>query len=563
VRSLRARVALLVVLAFIPAFIALGVAARHDRDEARDDTADETRALATSVAEQYEGLVSDTRTLLRAIGSIPASPAVLQQCSNALGAIVRQSPTYSNLLVLDTSGRVMCAAASPSRPTMTGSEWFRDARDTGSSVALDTDPASDDGPALTVALTINDGTSLSIVAAQIDLDGLAALVGATGSSGDGSVTLVDDQNAVLYQRPAQRGAVVGRRISDADVVRALRGADPSEVVIDDGPDDVRRIYTGARLVEPIGATVVAGIPTSVAYDGPTNAFRTRVVVLVIFTLLSVMIALLFAHMSVIRRIRKLVDMARSIGAGDMQARSEVESNDEIGELARSLDSMAGELQAREAERAHLLGAVVEASEEERRRIAGDVHDDSIQVMSAHVMRLQLLRRRVEDPELQTRIRELEESGRAATARLRDLVFELHSPTLEEHGLRAALQTLLDRAFEGVAVRTDVESDLSEEPPLPSAATAYRVVQEALRNARQHAQPRNVHIRVGRDGADLVTTIEDDGRGFDLEGVEERPGHLGLRGMRERAAAVGGTLTIESATGRGTKIVCRVPWLLEA
>jgi signal transduction histidine kinase len=556
-------VALLVVLAFIPAFLALVVVSRHDREEARDDTADETRSLATSVAEQYEGLVSDTRTLLRAIGSIPASPAVLQQCPDALGAIVRQSPSYSNLLVVDTNGRVMCAATTPSTPAMTGSEWFRDARDTGSSVALDRDPATARGPALTIALQIDDGTTVSIVAAQIDLDGLAALVGTSASSTDGSVTLVDDENAVLYQRPAARGVAVGRAIADAGVVRALRGPDAGAIVVADGPDGVHRIYTGKRLIEPVGAIVVAGIPTSVAYDGPTSAFRTRVVMLVIFTLLAVVIALLFAHLSVIRRIRKLVEMARSIGAGDMRARSEVESHDEIGELARSLDSMAGELQARDAERAHLLGAVVEASEEERRRIAGDVHDDSIQVMSAHVMSLQLLRRRVDDPELQTRIRELEESGRAATARLRDLVFELHSPTLEEHGLRAALQTLLDRAFEGVDVHSDVESSLIEEPPLPTAATAYRIAQEALRNARQHAHPQHVRIDVGRDRDELVMTIADDGAGFDLDGIEERPGHLGLRGMRERAAAVGGTLTMESAPGRGTKILCRLPWLLEA
>jgi signal transduction histidine kinase len=255
-------------------------------------------------------------------------------------------------------------------------------------------------------------------------------------------------------------------------------------------------------------------------------------------------------------------MTRSIGAGNLRARSEVRSRDEIGELARSLDSMADELRTREAERAHLLGAVVEASEEERRRIAGDVHDDSIQVMSAHVMNLQLLRRRVDDPELQTRIRELEDSGRAATSRLRDLVFELYSTTLEDHGLNAAMETLLDRAFEGVDVRTALTSTLDEEPPSPTAATAYRIAQEALRNARQHADAHSITISVRHDGPDLVMQIDDDGRGFDPAALEERPGHLGLRGMRERAAAVGGTVTIEATPGRGTTILCRVPWLLD-
>jgi signal transduction histidine kinase len=255
-------------------------------------------------------------------------------------------------------------------------------------------------------------------------------------------------------------------------------------------------------------------------------------------------------------------MTRRIGAGDLSARSHVTSGDEIGELGRSLDAMADELRAREIERGQLMTAVVEASEEERKRIAGDVHDDSIQVMSAHVMNLQLPRRRVDDPALEQHIRELEASGRDATARLRDLVFELHSPTLEDHGLTAALESLVERAFEGVDVAASVTSALAVEPPLATSATAYRVAQEAIRNARQHARARVVSLAVGRDDDELVMRIVDDGVGFDPGSVADRPGHLGLRGMRERAAAVGGTILVESERGRGTTLVCRLPWLTD-
>ncbi len=184
-------------------------------------------------------------------------------------------------------------------------------------------------------------------------------------------------------------------------------------------------------------------------------------------------------------------------------------------------------------------------------------------MSAHVMNLQLLRRRVDDDELQSRIRDLEESGRAATARLRDLVFELHSPTLEEHGLKAALETLLDRAFEGEDVVCTVTSTLPVEPPIPTAATAYRIAQEAIRNARQHAEARMVALEVGREGPELVLRVIDDGRGFDPASIGDRPGHLGLRGMHERAAAVSGTVTIVATPGHGTTIECRLPWLVPA
>jgi signal transduction histidine kinase len=559
VRSLRARVVFFVLLAFVPAFVALLLIARHDRAEAREDSAGHTRVLVASVADQYEALLDDTQTLLHAIGTIQANATIIEQCGAALGAIVGQSPAYSNLLVLRADGSVLCSAAPVTRPvTPSQDAWFDDALKTGSAVSFNATGTTGQ-PALMVAVSFTDPDGTYVAAAQIQLEGLAALLGDDTAGGNTAVAVFDRSNTLLFARPASDG--VGRRLGDIDVLRALR-VPGDRVVVGDGPDGVERIYTGERLSEPIGGVAIAGVPTDVAYAGPTDAFRARAIGLLVLTLIAVVAALAFAHISVIRRIRNLVAMTRKIGAGNLAARSQEQSRDEIGELARSLDAMAEELKSRDAERSHLLGAIVEASEEERRRIAGDVHDDSIQVMSAHVMNLQLLRRRVDDPTVQARIKELEESGRAATSRLRDLVFELHSPTLEEHGLEAALQTLLDRAFEGVDVTYTVSSTLVEEPPLPTAATAYRIAQEAIRNARQHADAGTVTIDVARDGADLVLRIVDDGRGFDPDALGDRPGHLGLRGMHERAAAVGGAIAIDSAPSAGTTIVTRLPWLLE-
>jgi len=96
----------------------------------------------------------------------------------------------------------------------------------------------------------------------------------------------------------------------------------------------------------------------------------------------------------------------------------------------------------------------------------------------------------------------------------------------------------------------------------TSATAYRVAQEAIRNARQHAHARVVSVAVGREDGELVMRIVDDGVGFDPGSVADRPGHLGLRGMRERTAAVGGTIVMESERGRGTTLVCRLPWLTD-
>ena len=131
------------------------------------------------------------------------------------------------------------------------------------------------------------------------------------------------------------------------------------------------------------------------------------------------------------------------------------------------------------------------------------------------------------------------------------MFELHSPTLEEHGLKAALETLVDRAFEGEDVAASVTSALSR-----GATAARRARRPTASRRRRSATPastriaRVVSVAVGRDGDELVMRIVDDGVGFDPDSIGERPGHLGLRGMRERAAAVGGTIVDRVGTGPG-------------
>ncbi|MGH8976912.1 MAG: sensor histidine kinase, partial [Acidimicrobiia bacterium] len=534
---------------------------RHDREEAEDERSDETATVVASIADQYDALLSDTRTLLHAIASISADEEVLAQCGPALAALTRQSPTLENLVVYGADGRRICSAEPANTAVDTErTEWFREALAAGDFVGLESGP---DGPEnLTVAISREDGSGQEYaVAAEIAVGGLGPLVDYARISEDASVTILDEDDTVLFQTP-EDPELVGEEVGDSEVIRDVRGGEAEDGTVADGPDGVRRIYSAKELSEPAGATVIGGIPTRVAYEDSARSFRTRTFLLIIAALLALAIALAFAHLSVIRRIRQLVARTRRIGAGDLSAQSPDASGDEIGELGRSLESMAQELREREIERGQLMTAVVEASEEERKRIAGDVHDDSIQVMSAHVMNLQLLRRRVDDPDLQHRIRELESSGRDATTRLRDLVFELHSPSLDTGGLRAALETLIERTFEGENVTASVKSTLHEEPPVATTATAYRIAQEAVRNARLHARAQTVQVEVERDRDHLVVRVVDDGVWFEPDEIGERPGHLGLRGMHERAAAIGGVIEIDAESGRGTTVVCRLPWLSE-
>ena len=209
-------------------------------------------------------------------------------------------------------------------------------------VGLDGGTGSD--KVLTVAIGMDGTNGPIVVAAQIALDGLASVVGSMESSTAASVTVVDGANVILFQRPDD--VTVGRVATNSGWFAELRRSGSHAVVVTEGPDGVRRIYTGERLSDPAGAVALAGIPTKVAYAEPAHWLRVRVVALLIATLIALVIALVFAHVSVIRRIRDLVTMTRRIGAGDLGARSEARTSDEIGELGRSLDSMADELRAR-------------------------------------------------------------------------------------------------------------------------------------------------------------------------------------------------------------------------
>jgi signal transduction histidine kinase len=207
----------------------------------------------------------------------------------------------------------------------------------------------------------------------------------------------------------------------------------------------------------------------------------------------------------------------------------------------------------------LLGHRVRAQEEERARMAADIHDDSIQVMSAVALRLETLRRRLSDPEALETVRRLEETVTSAISRLRHLMFELRPRVLDEEGLAPALRVYLDDLSKQAQIECTLANRLDVEPP-PAARTAlYRIAQEALVNIRKHADAKRVDVVLEPRDAGYAVRIADDGDGFDVGTAErEPPGHLGLAAMRERAEMAGGWWRIESTPGSGTTVEFWVP-----
>ena len=222
--------------------------------------------------------------------------------------------------------------------------------------------------------------------------------------------------------------------------------------------------------------------------------------------------------------------------------------------------IAADLQRSLSLRRTLLGHLVSAGEEERQRIASDIHDDSIQAIWTAGLRLQLLRRELDDPRLLGLLADLEETIERAISRLRHLLFELRPPALDREGLAAALRIYVEDAASNSRTTFRLEDKLRSEPGEDARIILFRVAQEALTNVRKHANAKEAELEIAERDGGFVVRITDDGIGFAPEETLPVPGHLGLVAMRERVELAGGSLRIDSAPETGTTLECWIPSL---
>jgi two-component system, NarL family, sensor kinase len=219
-------------------------------------------------------------------------------------------------------------------------------------------------------------------------------------------------------------------------------------------------------------------------------------------------------------------------------------------------SLAQRLRRTQAQREHLFTRAIQATDAERRRIAGDLHDGVVQDLAGVAFSLSAVSRR--DGPSTSEVEDAADRVRQAIRSLRSLLVEIYPPNLYEEGLEAALSDLLARlGARGVETSLEigvpvVDLDVDEIELL------YRVGQEGLRNVAEHADARHVAITVQHEEAATVMRVVDDGRGIAPGPLPERPGHLGLRALAGLAGRIGATLEVDSQPGRGTVLRLEVP-----
>lgn len=233
-------------------------------------------------------------------------------------------------------------------------------------------------------------------------------------------------------------------------------------------------------------------------------------------------------------------------------RVEMSDSTDVQRLARAFNNM---LERLEAERRRSGQLVLKAQEEERKRVARDLHDEVNQALTALLLRLEAAAQHA-PPELQGELDETKQLANQAMAELLDLARQLRPTALDDHGLAAAVAGHVRELGRRGQAKTHLDVDPSvQNLPQEVETVIYRVAQEAMTNAARHSGARRIDVSLGRVDSRVVLEVSDDGKGFAF--AEEGKG-LGLSGMRERALLVDGSLEIDSRPGRGTTVRLEVP-----
>ncbi len=265
-----------------------------------------------------------------------------------------------------------------------------------------------------------------------------------------------------------------------------------------------------------------------------------------------------------RPILALVNATQTVAKGDFTPRVKRWANDEIGDLADAFNKMTEELahtdelrRERETLRRQLLEKVIITQEDERRRIARELHDSTSQNLTSLILGLRLMEAKCEQCVAQAKVTDLRQVASRTLDEVHEISTRLRPRVLDDLGLAAALERLAHEWQARYKIPVDLAIRLDERLPDEVETAIYRIIQEALTNIARHAQSRSASIFIERRENMVRAIVEDDGIGFDIN-TKRGEHHLGLLGMRERAELLNGTLTIESTPEHGASIFIEIP-----
>ncbi len=281
-------------------------------------------------------------------------------------------------------------------------------------------------------------------------------------------------------------------------------------------------------------------------------------------LLFAVAALWFGARQIVQPLQQLETKAAALAGGDYESiKQPVDGIPEVRHLQFELAAMSRRVRAAQEALHDYIGAITAAQEEERARMARELHDDTIQAVIALKQRVELAERSVQDPGSRKTLDELEGLAEHTIENLRRLTRDLRPIYLEDLGLVPALQMLTrERSQPGGMEINFGHSGRERRLPRDAELALYRIAQEAINNVTRHSRARRAQLEIAYDETAVRLQVQDNGLGFVVPAspTDFAPGgHFGLLGMRERADLIGARLEVRSQPGRGTELSVSLPY----
>lgn len=418
--------------------------------------------------------------------------------------------------------------------------------------------------------TLNVDGKPVILVAFIGSDGKVVAVGAFSAAsvlrgvlekdfpdnGNAAVYVFDPSYRIVYQ--SGPGTIEGDPAQHAGIPDALAGKSGA-TYIQAGSDE--HVLAYSPILSTGWAVVIE--ESWEAVSNPTLQTSQITPLILIPALLLAMLALWFGAEQIVKPLRLLEAKAAKLAWGDFdEIEQPVHGIVEIRHLQTELAHMARRVQAAQQNLHSYIGAITQGQEDERQRLARELHDDTIQSLIALKQRAQLTRMALPKDTPLKSLTELETLTEQTIDNLRRTIRALRPIYLEDLGLTAAVEMLTNEAGQNSALKTEFRASGTERRLAPDVELAlYRMVQESLSNIKRHAQATQASVMVGFTDQAIQIKVNDNGVGFE---VPKSPaefvsgGHFGLVGLYERAQLIGARLEINSVPGKGTQLSIYLP-----
>lgn len=606
------RLVLAVTLCFLMLLAVIGVLTLRAADQSRGRIFQERLVVGEMAAQQIDGMLGRAFAELDRGAAAPAlevASGASSQVSPALGQVFSDlnDTTWLEVYLFDSRGNVIASAPAPDQiPVDAG--WpagsAGQAAASGRKVSLPYRDSLTGKPAVLLAVPLLGAQGRGeLVGGVMDLSGaqlLPALTDATRLGKTGHAELFDSRGLVVAATDQSAFLAPGEHLHSYLPILA-RGTPTVAAMPVDFPDQMPGMQSDRSHV--MAVVPLSNLPWGVAVGGseaetlaPVTHLRNEMFLVGAVSLAIMWVLSLVGARWLVRPVRTLTRAADGIAGGDLETPIHVSEGGEIGQLGQSLDEMRlrlqasrnaieqrdrelerrvtertaevqtlyEELQRKEELRGRLLENVISAQEDERKRIARELHDETGQALTGIIMSLEVAEGALdrEPAAVSERLETAKALAGQSISAIRRLVVDLRPAALDDLGLVPAIRAFAGARLEERGVRLEMHVSGMAQRLDPSVETClFRVAQEAVTNIVRHAEASAAQIELRRNDGVVSLLVRDDGQGFDSDEIlnsADAARALGLAGMEERVALLGGQLTVESAPGRGTVVRANVP-----